>query len=161
MNSLSIRGRWRRALILGLLAALLASCVPIPLPRPGPSVGRPPIADRPITIAGSCSQTEEDGFREQAKLDVIDNQVKALSWQLWVGRRGSCRFEFADFRQTRTSPIELQARDGSGCRLLIWQDPRRVTLAHEGCEARCTKGIYDSAWPVMFDPQSGKCGRIG
>lgn len=153
--------RLTNSIVLLLVSTVLASCVPLPLPRSGGGVGRPPIADRPITIAGSCSQTEEDGFREQARLDVVDNQVKALSWQLWVGRRGSCRFELADFRQTRTSPVELQARDGSGCKLLVWQDPRRITLAHDGCESRCTRGIYDSAWPVMFDPQTGKCGRIG
>lgn len=129
-----------------------------PVGRPG--VPSTPIADRPIDLDGRCMQTEDDGFREQAMLRVRDNVVQALSWQLWVGRRGSCRFEQADFTQTRRRPhIELTARDGSGCRLQIWQDPRRVTLAHAGCEQRCTPGIYDQAWPVMFDPATGACAR--
>ncbi|MCA3179513.1 MAG: hypothetical protein INH05_12135, partial [Burkholderiales bacterium] len=101
---------------------------------------------------------EEDGFREDATLTVRDNRVDALSWQLWVGRRGSCRFELQDFRQVRSRPsIELAARDGSACKLMIWQQPQRVTLAHAGCEARCTPGIYEEAWPVMFDPGTGAC----
>ena len=94
--------------------------------RPGGARPPAPIADRPINLQGQCAQTEEDGFREQATLQVRDNQVQALSWQLWVGRRGSCRFEQADFRQTRSRPhIELQARDGSGCRL---PNPTRLLL---------------------------------
>ncbi len=123
--------------------------------------GAAPIPDRPINIKGACAQTEEDGFREQATLDVQDNQVRSLAWQLWVGKRGSCRFAQSDFRQTKSRPhIELLATDGSGCKLMVWQDPRRITLAHAGCEQRCTRGIYDEAWPVMFDPATGGCGRL-
>ncbi len=125
-----------------------------------PGAHRTPIADRSIDLDGVCTQTEEDGFREDARLSVRDNRVTALAWQLQVGRSGSCRFEQADFRQTKRKPhIELLARDGSGCRLMIWQEPRRVTLAHAGCENRCTPGIYDQAWPVMFDPGTGRCAR--
>jgi hypothetical protein len=117
-----------------------------------------PIPDRPIDLAGRCAQTEEDGFREDARLTVRDNRVDELSWQLWAGRRGSCRFELADFRQVRSRPsIELRARDGSACKLMVWQEPRRVTLAHAGCEAFCTPGISDEAWPVMFEPRTGGC----
>jgi hypothetical protein len=140
------------------LAALLAAALVLSAcaaPRAGPAR----IADRPIDLDGFCAQTEDDGFREEARLRVEDNRVTALGWRLWVGARGSCSFELADFRQTRWRPsIELAARDGSACRLMVWQDPRRITLAHAGCERRCTPGIYQDAWPVMFDPQSGSCG---
>ncbi|WP_042591827.1 hypothetical protein, partial [Ralstonia solanacearum] len=114
---------------------------------------------RRIDLSGYCSQTEEDGFREQATLTVADNNVSALQWQLWVGRRGSCRFDLSTFQQTKRRPsIELSERNSS-CKLMVWQDPRRVTLAHANCEAHCTPGIYEQAWPVMFDPQTGQCAR--
>jgi hypothetical protein len=144
------RGARARLAAAALLAALVAA---------GCGGARPtPIADRPIDLAGRCAQTEEDGFREDATLTVRDNRVDALSWQLWVGRRGGCRFELQDFRQVRSRPsIELAARDGSACKLMVWQEPRRVTLAHAGCEARCTGGIYEEAWPVMFEPRTGAC----
>jgi hypothetical protein len=159
----------RNALGLALAASTLAACVPIPLPSlpslPSlPGLGRrptapPPISDRAISVNGSCNQTEEDGFREQATLTVADNNVNALQWQLWVGRRGSCRFDLSTFEQTKRRPsIELRERNGN-CKLMVWQDPRRVTLAHANCEAHCTPGIYDEAWPVMFDPQTGQCAR--
>lgn len=149
---------WLRRLGMAAVAAaaagLLAAC--IPLPRFGPT----PIAARDIDLAGDCRRTEEDGFREDAQLRVSDNTVQQLSWKLWVGKRGSCSFDLADFRQTRRTPhIELASRDGSACKLLIWQDPRRVTLAHANCERRCTPGIYEEAWPVMFEPGTGECAR--
>lgn len=164
------RGRRLRAVVAVSAAALaLAACSQLPAPVGSSPDGlrasqarRPaPIAARAINLQGQCAQTEEDGFREQATLQVRDNVVQALAWQLWVGKRGSCRFEQAEFSQTRNAPhIELLARDGSGCKLMIWQDPRRVTLAHAGCERRCTPGIYDQAWPVMFDPDTGRCARL-
>jgi hypothetical protein len=120
-----------------------------------------PIAYHPITIDAHCAEREEDGFREDARLVVDDNHVRALDWQLWVGRRGTCRFVLADFRQTRERPqVELRAKDGSGCKLFVWQEPGRVTLAHADCEARCTAGIYDEAWPVLFDASSGSCAAV-
>jgi len=139
----------RAASIAGLLAALGAA---------GCAAPRAPIADRPIDLVGRCTQTEEDGFREDATLTVRSNRVEALSWQLWAGQRGSCRFELDEFRQVRSRPsIELAARDGGACRLMVWQEPRRVTLAHANCESRCTPGIYEEAWPVMFEPRTGGC----
>lgn len=138
-----------------LMVAALAGCA-----LPGVPGRSTPIADRPIHLDARCAQTEDDGFREQAVLRVRNNQVQALDWKLWVGRRGSCSFEYAAFRQTRQRPhIELVKLDGSGCRLMIWQDPRRITLAHSGCERSCSAGIYDQAWPVMFDSATGTCAR--
>jgi hypothetical protein len=142
--------RASRLVALAILA-LLSAC----------STTRRPIAYHPITIDAHCAQREEDGFREDARLVVDDNKVKAIDWQLWVGQRGSCRFSLTDFRQTREKPqIELSARDGSACKLLVWQEPGHVTLAHADCEARCTPGIYEEAWPVLFDPANGSCAVI-
>ena len=152
-----IAARWLSRIVLGIgLAAALAAC--IPLPRFG---GKPPpIASRDIDLAGDCRRTEEDGFREDAQVRVADNTVQQLSWKLWVGKRGSCSFNLAEFRQTQKKPhIELRANDGSACKLMIWQDPRRVTLAHANCEARCSPGIYEEAWPVMFEPSGGGCAQ--
>ena len=140
-----------RILVLAGMLLVLTSCTTRPTP----------IAYRPITIDARCAQREEDGFREDARLSVSDNRVGAMDWQLWVGQRGTCRFTLADFRQTREKPqVELAARDGSGCRLFVWQEPGRVTLAHADCEQRCTVGIYDEAWPVSFDAASGGCARV-
>lgn len=150
--------RVARGAAIALAGALLASCGLMPDFRPAPPT---PIADRGIDLDGYCAQTEEDGFRERARLLVRDNRVQALSWEITIGRKGSCRFELAEFSQTKTRPhIELLARDGSGCRLMVWQEPRRITLAHSNCANRCVpRGIDDQAWPAMFDPRTGGCAR--
>lgn len=151
------RGRFRCLAALALGPAVLAGCALAPGPVQRPST---PIADRPIHLSAQCAQTEEDGFREQATLSVRDNVVEALSWRLWVGKRGGCSFDLAGFRQTRLRPhIELRERDGGACRLMVWQAPERITLAHAGCERHCAPGIYEQAMPVMFDPATGGCAR--
>jgi hypothetical protein len=158
------RAAWelqRCAMRVALVVAALATASCGVLPGSGIFSDRPPapIADRDIDLVGQCTQTEDDGFRERANLVVRDNRVEALSWEIAVGRRGTCRFEHADFEQTKRRPhIELAARDRSGCKLLIWQDPRRVTLAHANCASRCVpRTVHEEAWPVMFDPRSGGC----
>lgn len=132
-------------------------------PAPQASVRRGPFANRRIELAGRCNQTDVDGFAENAILDVRGNVVTALNWTIRVGRRGSCSFRGTDFRQVKSSPhIELHSRDGSGCKLMIWQEPRRITLGHSGCERWCSPSdIADEAFPVMFDPRTGGCARIG
>ncbi|VVE69928.1 lipoprotein [Pandoraea anapnoica] len=141
-----------RGVMLAGMVLTLASCS-LPFSRPTP------IAYREVNLSGYCSQTDEDGFREQATLKVQGNAVQALDWRLWVGSRGSCHFNLANFHQTQWKPsIELRANSGS-CKLLIWQDPGNVTIGHANCEAYCTGDVYDNAWPVSFDPQSGMCAR--
>jgi hypothetical protein len=100
------------ARLLGPLAlAALAGCA---------GVAPAPIADRPIHLDARCEQQDINDFRERARLAVTDGTVRALSWQLWVGNRGTCRFELADFRQVQSRPhVELLARDGSDCKLMI------------------------------------------
>lgn len=159
------------AVCLLALAILLSSCAtsrsgsgsssgPAGSPATPSGSGTAPIPDKVINVAGSCKQVEEDGFREDATLVVQNNEVRSVEWQLWVGKRGSCKFAGGDFTQRQSRPhIELIAKDGSGCKLMVWQEPRRVTLAHNGCQKHCTKGVYEEAWPVMFDPASGACAK--
>lgn len=158
-----------------LMAMLLcAACEQLPIarraPAPLPPVSERPVAAQPrptpiapheIDLAGVCRRTEDDGFREDAQVKVSHNAVEALKWKLWVSKRGMCHFDLEEFRQVRQTPhIELHAIDGSQCTLMVWQDPRRITLAHAHCENHCTPGIYEEAWPVLFDPKSGACAQI-
>lgn len=174
----------KRLLLLGLvsLAVVVAGCSsplirkgPGPAPAPGTGVKKPGGATvdlgkpgrklpragrrgRGISLVGSCKQTERDGYAEDAKVRVVGGTVTQLDWRIKIPRKGSCRFDGNKFRQTKTSPsVELLAKDGSGCKLLMWTDPRRVTLAHSNCAKFCTRGAYGKAWPVMFNPKSGRC----
>lgn len=144
--------RWMPGIALVLAVALgLVGCASTPVP------GASPVTD----LAGRCSQTEEDGYREDARLDIRDGRVEQLVWQIQVGRKGSCRFHLDQFRQTKSRPhIELVSRDAAGCKLIVYRDSRRVTLGHSDCARQCTTDVIDEAWPVMFDPASGACAKL-
>lgn len=164
---------------IALAALLLASCGTVrdvvglpggsprssPAPAPAPAPNIPAMRGYPDRFDGSfngyCQQREDDGFQERATLRITNRQVQTLNWRSVIGRKGSCQFDLGDFRQTKNRPhLELLANDGSGCKLMIYQDARRVTLAHAACQKRCTPGVYDQAWPVMFDPASGQCAAL-
>jgi hypothetical protein len=120
--------------------------------------GLRPIADRPITLDARCDGTGQTGLLETSRLQVATSSVRALAWRIEGGTRGRCEFELADFEQRRARPhIELAARNGSGCRLMIWRDPRHITLSHAGCEGVCPAGLLKDALPILFDPASGGC----
>ncbi len=117
-----------------------------------------PIADRPITLDARCDGTGQTGLAEASRLKVTTSRVSALAWRIDGGPRGQCTFDLADFDQRRAQPhIELIARNGSGCRLMIWRDPRHITLSHAGCERVCPAGLLTDALPILFDPVSGGC----
>ncbi|MFK7962493.1 MAG: hypothetical protein AB8C46_00855 [Burkholderiaceae bacterium] len=186
-GNICAHARW---LLLGV-ALLLGACSSLPdwVPKPGGSTGAGKAPDRApggrsgqkgssvdlgkarrgvargssgaISINGQCKQTERDGYAEDAIVKVARGTVTELKWKITVPKRGTCRFNASQFKQTKTSPtVELLARNGSGCKLLMWSDARRITLAHAGCAKFCTRGVYDKAWPVMFNPKSGRCADI-
>jgi hypothetical protein len=141
---------WRTTLGAGT-CLLLAGCA-----LPGP--GRAPIADRPIELDARCQSVGQTGLKESSRLAVQASAVRALSWQIDGGARGQCRFELDAFRQTRARPhIELVSREGSGCKLMIWRDPRHITLSHAGCDRLCSGALLADALPVIFDPARGGC----
>jgi hypothetical protein len=143
--------RLRRIGLNAGLCLLLAGCA-----LPGPT--RLPIAERPIELDARCQSIGQTGLQESSRLAVQAGTVRALFWQVDGGARGQCRFELDAFRQTRARPhIELVSREGSGCKLMIWRDPRHITLSHAGCEQLCSGALLADALPVIFDPAQGGC----
>lgn len=171
--------RWGQWLGVMMLGVLMAACSSMPqMPSWPKRDARPPVTSAPARqkpapvatpalkdFSGQCQQVEEDGFAENARLNVVNGQVRALDWHIKVKRKGQCQFNLRDFQQTRQAPhIELKAL-GRGkrasCKLMIYQEPRRVTLAHNGCEAFCSKpALAEEAWPVMFNPRTGRCASL-
>lgn len=165
--------RWlNRAFLAVALVALAACTTPIvrkPSQQAKPGVTKPAAPRSTAKVpaaglkdfAGTCRQKELDGFAEDARLSVTAGRVRELDWKVKVGRRGQCNFNLNGFSQTRSSPhIELVSLRNKACRLMIYQEPRRVTLAHAGCASQCTNGVADEAWPVMFNPQTGQCASL-
>ena len=123
--------------------------------RPRPA----PLEPFPAHSALHCAQNEAGGYSERADVALTGRRVDALAWTATAGRHGQCRFDLADFTQRGgQDQVALDARDGSGCQLLIWRRGRRVTLAHQGCDQRCGEELSERIWPVSFDARGG-CAR--
>lgn len=161
----------KRALLAGACVAM-AACTTLPDQKQERPTTQAPAKTAPAPRApattgglqnfqGACQQTEVDGFSENARLAVAGGEVKQLDWQVKVGKRGQCSFNLKDFRQTKQHPhIELSSVRDRRCRLMVYQEARRVTLAHAGCDSQCTNGVAEEAWPVMFNPRTGRCANL-
>ncbi|MDO4232941.1 MAG: hypothetical protein Q4D19_12490 [Lautropia sp.] len=177
MNAVSpnnnVGTRWLNRTILLVAVAALAACTTPVLRKPSrqakPAVTKPAPARSASKapsaglqdFAGVCKQKELDGFAEDARLSVTAGRVRELDWKVKVGRRGQCNFNLNGFTQTKSSPhIELTSLRNRACRLMVYQEPRRVTLAHAGCASQCTNGVAEEAWPVMFNPKTGGCASL-
>ena len=124
-------------------------------PPPAP----PPAAELPVAglnLNGNCVAKEETGYAENVRVTVAGGQVRALDARIDIPKRGSCRYQLAEFRQTRQTPfVELLARSNSACAVRIWQQGDRITLAPTDCEEKCTRGAFEYAWPVQLNAAGG------
>lgn len=155
-----------------LAAALwLAACATPPGPGPAPDAGGivvpehpsaargrlKPMPVRPLTVRADCQFKDEAGYGGTARLDVSYSEVRSFAATVDVPKRGSCRFDLADFKQVQKEPhVELRARDG--CTVRMWEQGEQVTVSFTQCASRCSRGTFDYVWPILVDRPSGRCG---
>ena len=157
-----------------LLAALIAGCASVELPRlPGtrdeaPAARAPaspsaeggklkPMPLRTFTVSTQCSFKDETGNFGKASVDVHDSKVRAFNVEMTMPKRGSCRYDLAQFRQTQALPsIELTgARD---CKVRMWEQGEQITVAFAGCHHLCSpSSAHDYVWPLLIDKPTGQC----
>jgi len=133
---------------------------PAPPPPTPPVSVQPPAAEpgKGMTFQGNCVAKEETGYAENAKLQIALGEVRTLDARVDIPKRGSCRFQLKEFRQTQQSPIvELLAQSNSGCSLRIWQQQDRVTMVATDCPEKCTRGSFEYMWPIEFRVPEGSC----
>lgn len=170
--------RTRLALSAAALTALLAgACATPPERKPEPTRATPspaqaaaeaeperalqrgrlkPMPIRPLSVKADCRFKDEVGYSASALLDISYSQVSAFAASVDVPKRGSCRFDLADFRQVpKDTHVELVARDG--CTVRIWEQGEQVTVSFAECAKRCTKGTFEYVWPILLDRPSGQC----
>jgi hypothetical protein len=138
-----------------------APAVPEKPPIAAPTTGTAPapIPDRALNIRADCTSRDELGYTEATKLSVANGLVSQLEVGITVPKRGSCRFQLADFRQTRSAPhVELVARSGSRCATRMWYQQNRFTVAFSDCDEMCTpRGTVDYIWPIELRLSDGAC----
>jgi hypothetical protein len=131
---------------------------PAPPPPAPPSASEmPATAAAGLSLNGNCVGREDTGYAENVRVTVAGGKVSALDARIDIPKRGSCRYQLADFRQTKQVPfVELLSRSNSACALRMWQQGDRITLAPTDCAEKCTGGAFEYAWPVEFST-SGAC----
>lgn len=130
-----------------------------PVMAPTPGKAPAPIPDRALNIRADCTSGGELGYAEAIKLSVANGLVSQLEARITVPKRGSCRFQLADFRQTRSAPhVELVARSGSRCATRMWYQQNRFTVVFSDCPEMCTpRGTVDYIWPIELRLSDGAC----
>ncbi len=130
-------------------------------PIAAPTTGKAPapIPDRALNIHADCTSRDEQGYVEEIKLSVANGMVRRLETRITVPKRGSCSFQLADFRQTRSAPhVELVARSGSKCATRMWYQQNRFTVVFSDCSEMCTpRGTVDYIWPIELRLSDGTC----
>ena len=137
-----------------------APAAPARPPLSDPTSGKAaPIPDRALNIQADCTTGNELGYAEAIKLSVANGLVSQLEARITVPKRGSCLFQLADFRQTRSAPhVELAARSGSKCTTRMWYQQNRFTVVFSDCPEMCApRGTVDYIWPVELRLSDGAC----
>jgi hypothetical protein len=143
-----IRDLWRQ----------LRGIEPAPPPPTPPAVARPEAPVQALSVKASCVGRDETGYAENVQLDVVDGQVRQFDARIDVPKRGSCRFQLAEFSQDRRQPyVELAARSKTTCAIRMWQQASRVTVTATDCEDKCARGAFEYIWPIQLDAKTGGC----
>ena len=162
--------------LLAVVLAALAGCGTLELP----SVGRPAdsgsagggIVERPATgasgklkpmplrtfsVSTQCKFKDETGNFGSATVEVVNSKVNAFKAEVTMPKRGTCRYDLAQFRQTQALPsVELTgARD---CRVHMWEQGEQITVAFANCHTLCSPAsAHDYVWPLLIDKSTGRC----
>ena len=114
---------------------------------------------KPVTLNAACEQREDDGHYDKINLKIVQNTVQSLDWTS-NPRQGKCQFKLADFTQVATQPqADLQSRFDKQCHLYVWQNGQYVTVSTNNCAKVCA--VNDYLLPVLLDPNTGACSKIG
>jgi len=131
---------------------------PAPPPLAPPVVTQPQVPVAGLTLSGSCIGREETGYAENVRIDVAGGSVRVLDARIDIPNRGSCRYQLAEFRQTRQLPyVELLSRTNAACAVRMWQQGDRVTVAATDCPEKCTRGAFEYLCPIELKSPGGGC----
>jgi hypothetical protein len=115
------------------------------------------IETRPLNVRTDCAFRDETGYGGRLDLEVQDAGVHRFMAKVDIPRRGSCRFDLADFRQTTVRQAVTLASARSGCTVHMWEQGSKVTIAFTDCQAQCDSGTFDYLWPILVETPSGRC----
>lgn len=116
-----------------------------------------PIIDRPLNVKTNCSFRDDTGYRGKLDIQVKDADVRRFRAEVNIPKRGMCRFDLKEFKQADKAPVALAKTNGDECKVRVWEQQDRVTVAFRDCKAQCSGESFDYLWPILVDARTGKC----
>lgn len=116
-----------------------------------------PIPDKELDVRTRCSFKDVQGGRGSMDLQVTKAEVKRFVAEVTIPRQGLCRFDMKNFAQTARMPNVVLSDRESACTVRMWEQERGVTVAFNGCQARCSGDAFSYLWPILIDRRSGRC----
>ena len=130
--------------------------------EPSAPVARPsgklkPMPLRTFTVKTDCRFKDETGNFGKAMVDVQESKVRAFNVEMTMPKRGSCRYDLAQFRQTQALP-SIELAGPKSCRVLMWDQEDQVTVSFDNCHNLCSpSSAHDYVWPLLIDKPTGQC----
>lgn len=126
--------------------------------RAAPKAKKPgPIPTRPLNVNAECSFRDEAGYNGMMKLTVEHARVQTFEASVTIPRRGNCRFNLKNFRQTRDLPNVELSHLHNRCIVRVWEQGERVTVAFQQCQKMCSGNAWEHLWPILVDRRDDSC----
>lgn len=116
-----------------------------------------PIPTRALNVATECSFRDETGYGGKLKLSIDQARVQTFEAAVDIPRRGICKFNLKNFRQTKELPTVELSHLRDPCVVRVWEQGTRVTVAFQQCRNMCSGNAWDHLWPILNDRQDGSC----
>ena len=116
-----------------------------------------PMPVQPLNIKANCSFRDPTGYRGHLDLRVKAADVERFSAEVTVPKKGVCRFDLKDFRQTETLPTVVLSRPEDACVVRMWAQEGKVTVAFHECRQQCSGESFEHLWPILADARTGRC----
>ena len=116
-----------------------------------------PIPTRPLNVKVDCIFRDETGYGGTMKLAIEQARVQSFQASVSIPRRGTCQFDFKNFRQTREMPNVILNHLSDRCIVRVWEQGERVTVAFQQCQKMCSGNAWEGLWPILTDTRDGSC----
>lgn len=123
-----------------------------------PKAGKPgPIPTRALNVRADCKFQDESGYNGTMTLTVEQARVQTFAANVNIPRRGNCKFDLKNFRQTREMPNVVLTHLSDRCIVHVWEQGKRVTVAFQQCQKMCSGNAWEGLWPILTDTRDGSC----
>ena len=113
--------------------------------------------ETPLEVRARCNFKDVAGGHGRMDLQVNKAEVKRFVAEVTIPKQGLCRFDMKHFEQTAKLPNVVLSDRETACTVRMWEQDKGVTVAFNGCQAKCSGDAFSYLWPILVDTRSGRC----